>query len=256
MQTVHESAPAEKRSFFTLQKQIGISIIVALCAGLAASLAAVLVMGILRLAAGVPTPVELFGDFILKHISVDTFLRLLITFGPKAKKTPLLFALLGMVGLGTVLGVLYAALARVPWPAPGYRPGRREWMIGAIFALVMAAAGTILFWNELRQNFFGLPINWAITVTILALLADFGLYGLTLCLTYRALLPKQARENSSAVAEGRRQLLARGGVAVVTVGAGGGIIGLVNSFLSNYAAYDGLFTVTHNGHTDPITPNS
>jgi len=251
--TVEAIAKTQRR--FSIKRLLTV-VLLSLISGFVASLMAVLLMGILRLAAGVPTPVELFGDFVLKHISVDTFLRLLLTFGPNAKKTPLLFALLGMIGLGTVSGVLYAVLARVPWPAQGYRPGRREWMIGAIFALVMAAVGTVLFWNELRQNFFGLTINWAITVTILALLADFGLYGLTLCLAYRALLPKQARENSSAVAEGRRQLLARAGVAAVTVGAGGGIIGLVNGFLSNYASYDGMFTVTHNGHTGPITPNS
>src|SRR5579859_4423742 len=63
------------------------TMLLALVAGLAASLLTVVLMGILRLAAGVATPVELFGDFVLKHISVDTFLRLLITFGPNAKST-------------------------------------------------------------------------------------------------------------------------------------------------------------------------
>ena len=237
-------------------KRVALGGFLALCAGLVASLLAVVLMGILRLAAGIPTPVELFGDFILKHISVDTFLKLLLTFGPNAKKTPLFFALLGMIGLGTVLGLVYAVLARVPLPVRGYRPGRREWLIAAIFALGMAGAATGLFWIELRQNFFGLPINWAITVTILGLLADFGLYAATLCLVYRALLPKERSEKTSAVAQGRRQLLTRAGVAVLGVGAGGGIVGLVNSFLSDYAGYDGLVTNAHNGYTAPITPNS
>jgi len=237
-------------------KRVALVGFLSLCAGFVASLLAVVLMGILRLAAGIPTPVELFGDFILKHISVDTFLRLLIAFGPNAKKTPLFFALLGMIGLGTVLGVLYALLARVSLPVRGYRPRRREWLIAALFALVMAGAATGIFWIELRQNFFGLPINWAITVTILGLLADFGLYGVTLCLVYRALLPKEHSETTSVVAQGRRQLLTRAGVAVLGVGAAGGIAGLVQGFLSGYAAYDGLLTNAHNGHTDPITPNS
>lgn len=251
--TTETTAPSPRRVGV---KRVALVGFLSLCAGLVASLLAVVLMGILRLGAGIPTPVELFGDFILKHISVDTFLRLLLTFGPNAKKTPLFFALLGMIGLGTVLGIVYALLVRVPLPASGYRPRRREWLVAAIFALVMAGAATGLFWVELRQNFFGLPINWAITVTILGLLADFGLYGVTLCLVYRALLPKERSETTSVVAQGRRQLLARAGVAVLGVGAAGGIAGLVQGFLGNYAGYDGMFTSAHNGHTDPITPNS
>src|SRR5207237_1210345 len=99
---------------------------------------------ILRLVAGVPTPVELFGDYVLKHISVSTFIRLLITFGPNAKTAPLGLALLGMIGLGTVLGLLYALLVHVALPANGYRPGRREWITGLAFGLAMTAAAVIL----------------------------------------------------------------------------------------------------------------
>ena len=256
-QSIHEAVEATQATQprFSIRR-ILVAGIFSLCAGFVASLLAVVLMGILRLAVGIPTPVELFGDYVLKHISVDTFLRLLLTFGPNAKKTPLLFALLGMVGVGTVAGLLYAALVGVPLPAPGYRPRRREWITVALFALVMAGAGSGLFWNELRQNFFGLPINWSITVSILALLADFSLYAGTLCLVYRALLPKQPRIDVSTVGQGRRQLLARAGVAVLGIGAAGGIAGLVQGFLSNYSSYDGMVTNAHNGFTAPITPNS
>ena len=257
-QSIHEptvKTPPPPQRRFNVQRML-VAGVLSLCAGFVASLLAVILMGILRLAAGIPTPVELFGDYVLKHISVDTFLRLLLTFGPNAKKTPLLFALLGMVGVGTVAGLLYAVLVRVSLPARGYRPQRREWIIAALFALVMAGAGTALFWNELRQNFFGLSINWAITVSVLALLADFSLYATTLCLAYRALLPKEPQADVPAIAQSRRQLLARAGVAVLGVGSAGGIAGLVQGFLSNYAAYDGLVTNAHNGFTAPITPNS
>ena len=44
----------------------------------------------------------------------------------------------------------------------------------------MTASGIILFWNEIRQNFLGLPIGWASLVTALSLLADFSLYALAL----------------------------------------------------------------------------
>ncbi len=222
-----------------------------------ASLLAVVLMDILRLAAGIPTPAELFGDYVLKHISVNTFIRLLLTYGSHAKTAPLGLALLGMIGAGTVLGLVYAALAGVSYPARGYRPARREWLVAAALALLMAAAGIILFWDELRQNFFGLPINWAIFVSALALLADFSLYGLTLCLVYRALLPRQrvvdAQERKT---QGRRQLLARTAVAVAGVGAAAGSLGLISDFLSRYSSYDGKETFATNGFVAPITPNS
>lgn len=231
----------------------------ALGAGLAASLMTVVLMGVLRLTAGIPTPVELFGDFVLKHISVGTFLRLLIAFGPNAKSTPLAFTLLAMIGLGTLLGVLYAILARVQWPVAGYRPSRHELLVASLLALAMTVAGILLFWDDIRQNFLGLPIGWATILTALALLADFSLYGLTLCLCYRALLPQQLRPaapGASPVAQGRRQLLSRAGVAALTVGAAGGTLGLIRGYLNSFTTYDGAITSAHNGFTAPITPNS
>ncbi|MBO0797147.1 MAG: hypothetical protein J2P36_40225, partial [Ktedonobacteraceae bacterium] len=99
----------------TLTKLL-ISLLCAFGAGLVASLIAVVVMGILRLWTGIPTPVELFGDYVLKHIDVHTFIKLLQTFAPHSKTTPLGLALLGMIGSGTLLGLLYAALVRLKLP--------------------------------------------------------------------------------------------------------------------------------------------
>lgn len=225
-------------------------------AGLTASLCAAVLMSILRLMLGIPTPVELFGDYVLKHLPVNTFIRLLLTYGSNAKTEPLGLALLGMIGVGTALGLVYALLAGVSYPARGYRPRRREWLVAAILAVIMAAAGIILFWNELPQNFFGLPIPWAILVTSLALLADFSLYGLVISLAYRALLPKQkATEARARRAQGRRQLLARAGVAAIGLGTAGGTFGLIEDFLSYKTTYDGTETFTTNGFVAPITPN-
>src|SRR2546421_4685679 len=251
--TPQPALPPSKR--FRLRNALTTSLY-ALGAGLAASLIAVVLMGVLRLAAGIPTPVELFGDFVLKHISVDTFLRLLITFGSNAKSVPLAFTLLAMIGLGTLLGLLYAILARVQWPVAGYRPSRREVLVASLLALVMAVAGILLFWDEIRQNFLGLPIGWATILTALALLADFSLYGLTLCICYRALLPQQARPGASRAVQSRRQLLSRAGVAALTVGATGGTLGLIRGYLNSFTTYDGSVTNAHNGFTAPITPNS
>jgi DMSO/TMAO reductase YedYZ molybdopterin-dependent catalytic subunit len=228
----------------------------ALGAGLTASLCAVVLMGILRLALGIPTPVELFGDYVLKHIPVNTFIRLLLTYKSNAKTEPLGLALLGMIGAGTVLGLVYTLLAHVSYPARGYRPRRREWLAAALLAVAMTAVGIILFWNELPQNFFGLPFTWAMLVTSLALLADFSLYGVVICLAYRALLPKQkAAEARARSVQGRRQLLTRAGVTVLGLGAAGGTFGLIEDFLSYKTTYDGTETFTTNGFIAPITPN-
>ena len=254
-----ENVPSS--SLPTRRAQVGHLLIAALAglgAGLAASLVTVVLMGILRLAAGVPTPVELFGDHVLKLLPVGKFVNLLILFFPNSKTGPLGLTLLGMIGAGTVLGVLYAVVAHVMLPASGYRPKRREWLTAATLAVLMTLVAVVLFWGELAQNFFGLPLGWAMLVTALSLLADFSLYGLMLCLAYRALLPKEPEVNAPAGAQGRRQLLARAGVAVLSVGAGAGTLGLVRSYLNNdnFATYDGTETSAHNGVTAPITPNN
>jgi DMSO/TMAO reductase YedYZ molybdopterin-dependent catalytic subunit len=265
MQNTEKSASGENRqpsSSVRTRRPRGIQLLIAtlaaLGAGLTASLMAVVLMGLLRLVAGVPTPVELFGDHVLKLLDANTFVLLLITFSPNSKTGPLGLTLLGMIGVGTLLGVLYAAVVRIMLPATGYRPKRREWLTAATLAGSMTLVAVVLFWGEIGQNFLGLPLGWAMLATVLSLLADFSLYGLTLCLTYRALLPKEAVVHAPARAQGRRQLLARAGIAVLSVGAAAGALELVRRYLNNdnFTSYDGTETNTHNGVTAPITPNS
>src|SRR5579884_2767326 len=98
-----------------------------LLAGLVASLLAVGLMGLFRLVLGIPSPVELFGDVSLKHMDAGTFVHLLIIFAPNSKTGPLGLALLGMIGVGTVLGPVYALMTRLRLPPASNRPERREW---------------------------------------------------------------------------------------------------------------------------------
>src|SRR5260370_14695278 len=70
----------------------------ALAAGFAASLMAAALMEILRLAAGIPTPVELFGDYVLKLLPAGGVLQFLITLCRNAKTWPP-----GLTPLGTVV---------------------------------------------------------------------------------------------------------------------------------------------------------
>ena len=238
-----------------------VAALLALLSGLIASLIAVVVMGILRLVAGVPSPVELLGDVLLKHMTAGQFVQLLLRFAPNSKTAPLGLALLGMIGAGTALGLVYAVVTRIQPPVSGNRLSGREWLTTGVLALLMVLAGVILFWGELGQSFLGLPPEWARVVNIVSLLIEFGLYGLVLCFSYRALLPKlpvPAGSNGSGAsgAKGRRQLLARAGVGALGVVGAAGTLGAVKAFLANYSGYDGMVPVVHNGFTAPITPNS
>src|SRR5579862_4637183 len=112
-------------------RHIMLAALSAIGAGLVASLVAVLVMSFLRLVAGIPSPVELFGDHVLKNIPVDQFVQLLIRFFPNSKTIPLGLTLLAMIASGTALGLLYAIVARVRVPAAGARPARSEWLIAS-----------------------------------------------------------------------------------------------------------------------------
>jgi DMSO/TMAO reductase YedYZ molybdopterin-dependent catalytic subunit len=256
MRTVNKSPAEQEVTSYSSLKQVIVSGIVALCAGLVASLTAVLLMGILRLVAGVPSPVELFGDRVLKLMSAGQFVGLLIRFGSHAKTAPLGLALLGMIGLGSALGLLYAIIVRIQLPASGYRPARREWVTAGAFALVMTVGATLLFWTETAQNFFGLPYVWARVVAILSLLAEFGLYAVVLCIAYRGILPKKRTGGAPQAVQNRRQLLARAGAAVLGIGAAGGTVRVIQGLLNNYTSYDGSETFTTNGFIPPITPNS
>lgn len=251
---MQERPPALPRTF-SRRRTIVITTLLAPGAGLAASLLSVLMMGILRVTAGIPTPVELFGDFVLKHIDVHTFIRLLRTYAPNSKTAPLGLALVSMIGLGTALSWLYAALVRIPLPTNRYRPGRREWLTALACTVLMTLTGIVLFWDELRQNYYGLTVDWSRLVTACGLLIDFSVYAVALCLTYRAILPQYQPPGVRKAAHDRRQLLTRGGVIALSIGAAAGTLGVLREYLNRYTSYDGMKTAYRNTITHPITPN-
>ena len=168
MQDVQQSTPEEAGKYvLSPRKAILLTTLAALGAGLIASLTSVVIMFVLRVVGGIPTPMELFGDRLLKLLPAPRFVDMLIFFGSHSKTAPLGLALLGMIGLGTLLGLLYAAIVRVKLPVNGYRPTLHEWLITLIYIIAMTAVAIILFWVEIGQNFFGLPVEWAMLVTSL-----------------------------------------------------------------------------------------
>lgn len=231
-------------------------LLLVLLAGLVAGLVSIVCMLMFRLLAGIPTPVELFGDFLLKKLPAPRFVDMLIFFGPNSKTTPLGLTFLAMLALGILLGPFYMLLIRLRAPVDSLRPGRREWLSMLLLALAMSATGIVLFWTELRQNFLGLPVSWSLLVNSLALLVDFSVYALGLGWCYRVLLPKISQEGETQARQHRRTLLTRIGVAMVGVGSAGAALGLVRGLLNNYTAYDGMKAYSPDGVTSPITPNS
>src|SRR2546426_12772771 len=173
MQNVHQTMNTHEKADLSpasRRKPIIIATFAAFGASLTASLTSVALMAVWRLVGGVATPVELFGDHLLKLLPAPRFVDMLVMFSPHSKTTPLGLAFLGMIGLGTFLGLLYAFFVRVKLPATGYRPALREWLTALFLTIAMTATAIILFWVEIGQNFLGLPRGQATLVTSFALL--------------------------------------------------------------------------------------
>jgi len=81
----------------------------------------------LRLAGGVPTPVELFGDHLLKLLPAPRFVDMRVFFSPHSKTTPLGLTLLGMIGLGTFLGIMDLAVDTHPTRPVYHHRTRHRW---------------------------------------------------------------------------------------------------------------------------------
>src|SRR4051812_10850988 len=197
-----------------------------LLAGLLAGLVSVVCMLTLRLTAGIPTPVELFGDFVLKRLTAPRFVDMLIFFSPNSKTVPLGLTFLAMIALGTLTGPLYAIVVRLRPPVAGLRPGLREWLSMLLLGVALSLVGSVLFWTELRQNFLGLPVAWAILASVSGLFLDFEIYALVLGWSYRALLPRLPKESETRAGQSRRTLMTRTGIAVLGIGSTGAALGL------------------------------
>jgi DMSO/TMAO reductase YedYZ molybdopterin-dependent catalytic subunit len=241
---------------------------IALVAGVLGSLAAVLVMGVLRLTVGSPTLPELLAERILLTLNANEFVSLLVKFQPNSKTTPLALTLLGQFLLGILLGPLFYFVAGRPDGRRSFWPGRRAWITAAIFVVVMEGVGIGLFWPVLDAGLAGDPPGRARVITSLCMLATFiGFVSMTMLANHwlqRAWLPRQAAmapavspsaaEPVSSDASGisRRKALGAAGVVVLAVAAGGvGIDRLISSYLArSNLSYEGMKT----RGLSPITP--
>jgi DMSO/TMAO reductase YedYZ molybdopterin-dependent catalytic subunit len=155
-----------------------------LLAGLLGSLAAIVVMGILRVTLGAPTLPELVAERTLPLLSASTFVGLLVRFQPNSKTTPLALTLLGQFALGILLGPLVAWASRSRAPAQGFWPGRRAWVVAGGLVILMEGVALAMFWPVLDIGIVGDPLPVARLTTELTMLATFVAFVLVITLSH------------------------------------------------------------------------
>lgn len=220
-------------------------------AGLVGALAMTALLLGLRLAVGVPLPVELFTDAYLPTLSVGDFLDMLGRLGGfvMAKRIALVASLVSQAGVGALVGAAYGLLAR-------RSPGRHPALIlaGALAALWGVAVG--LLWPELDANFRGLPPIWARTLTMATLAVGLALFWAATVLVHRLLTLPPAPAPEGAEPEPASPTMARR--TFLAAGAGGALVlltgGLAGAFWrQSVFGYDGMSAVGPG--IAPITPN-
>jgi len=243
-----------------------------LVAGLLGSLAAIVVMGALRLTVGAPSLPELLAERILLTLNANDFVGLLVRFQPNSKTTPLALTLLGQFLIGILIGPLLYYAAGRPDGRRGFWPGRRAWITALGFVAVMEVVAIGLFWPVLDAGLVGDPPARARLITSLCMLATFiGFVGVTLLANHwlhRAWLPAAPAPKSRPASGGtsdptpagetpalqvkRRAVLGSAGVVVLAVAAGGiGIDRLISGYLTrSNLSYEGMKT----RGLAPITP--
>ncbi|MFI5276113.1 MAG: molybdopterin-dependent oxidoreductase [Ktedonobacterales bacterium] len=256
--------------------------VIPLLAGMLGSLAAIVMMGALRLTWGVPTLPELFGERLLLSINVNQFIQLLLRFAPNSKTTPLLLALLGQFAVGAlVVGPAYALVTRLPLRVRGRWPTRREWLVAGAFVLALEALTFVVFWPVQFGNLLGDPvarsraINGIGTLLVyVVFLAVIALVNRWLRLAWGALLERDPAPGRSPRGGGseetapddsaagwtvsRRAALGAAGAVIVGVGAGAlATRGLIDGYLQrSNLRYEGMETPYAVSQATQLTPNA
>ncbi|HVL22500.1 MAG TPA: molybdopterin-dependent oxidoreductase [Thermomicrobiales bacterium] len=201
-------------------------------AGLVAALVMILAMAASRYWLGIMPPVEAVPDRIAPLLDIDSFFRLFGKYGGYngLKKFGIVSGLRAVVGIGVVVGIVYALIIESQLS----RRSRRS-LFGAstpAFAIMLAVsllvwAGLVVFlWPVIPANYRGLPYSQARWATILALLVYILLFTGTLMVTYRAITSRAARWQTKpgdpparpiSRTIGRRAVLAGIGAALLTL---------------------------------------
>src|SRR5882724_4038348 len=203
-------------------------------AGLMAGLAMLLMMAILRLFLGWPTPTELIFDRLFPLLTVEFFISSLVRAGgyTPLKLQGVFGALAGQVIVAGFGGVIYAfylkrrdryEVAQTPDKSLLDRRGWRLIIPGILAATILFVA---VLWPTLSTNYRGLPPGIAHLIATLEMFISFSVCGLGImffhCLLSRPSHAITAGETATIVggSVGRRRFVALGIGAAVAVALG------------------------------------
>src|SRR6266705_1131283 len=203
-------------------------------AGTLAGLAMLLMMALLRLFLGWPTPTELIFDRLFPLLTVEFFISSLVRAGgyTPLKLQGVFGALAGQVIVAGLGGVIYAFYLKRRDQRGGAQATGTSLFDGRGWSLLIPGvlAATILFvvllWPTLFTNYRGLPPATAHWVAALEMLISFSVCGLGIMFFYGLLSrpphAMTAGETATTVRRsvGRRRFLALGIGAAVTLALG------------------------------------
>src|SRR5262249_7487736 len=204
------------------------SIFWGLVAGILAGLTMLLIMALLRLLFGWPTPTELIFDRLFPLLTVEFFIGSLVKAGgyTPLKLQGVYGALAGQLAVAGIAGVIYALYLRRKNRGEldgGSPTDSRGWSLivsGVVGATLLFIA---LLWATLITNYRGFPPVTARLIASLEMLISFSVCGLSIVFFYGLLdrpgLSRIARqyEAIAAPAVGLRRFLALGIGAVAAV---------------------------------------
>ena len=174
------------------------NLIAGMIAGLVAAVVMTLTMALSRYYLGIMPPPESVPDRIAPLLDIDTFFSLFAKYGGYngLKQFGIVSGLRGIATAGVVVGLIYGVLAESRFSRCSTRrilgTSRPVFLIMSGAVLVVWIAFVIFLWPVLAANYRGLPYSQARVVSIVALLAWFSIFALTIIGSYRFMVRRQS----------------------------------------------------------------
>jgi len=223
----------------------------AICAGLLAGILAGLVMTVVMLLLacfGVATPLAIIGDRLSVFIKPEPFLALMGRVGGynHLKQLGVGSTMAGQILVGGLAGIGYGIAMR-------NRVGRGSGLVTlAVFVLLPLALCAVLLWPVLGTSYRGLPIKFALAITLIGLVIAFVAFERALVLGFRFLTQRRNVSNEWEFSPGvGRRAFALGGIGILLAGGGGGLVRKL--YRTATFSYDG--TQYLGSDVKSITPN-
>jgi DMSO/TMAO reductase YedYZ molybdopterin-dependent catalytic subunit len=225
-------------------------------AGIPAGLLMLVCALLLRWLFGLPTPSELFFDRTFPLVSIDFFIRAIGWAGgyTPLKISGIIGAFAGQILVAAIGGAIYAIYLELKDRKGASRARRsivdtRGWKLLLPLLLIVWIGFEIFFWPTLLTNYRGVPPEYAIVLSSLTLLVDFGVCALGIMVFCGLLISGdrtpllRSETDSKALADGRprRAFLLLGMTALLGIAFSGVLKRLYNvaTFFYDGKTYDG-----------------